>query len=91
LIEFTISNGRLLCAITDDGVGRRASSTKSRLEPHNSKATLLITEYLTALNNKENSDKFTLDISDLFANDGTAIGTRVTLSMPLMFIVNPII
>lgn len=50
------------------------------------KATLLITEYLEALNNKENTNKFTLEIRDLTDKQGEAIGTRVALAMPLIYL-----
>lgn len=88
LIEFQTKGQQLICSITDDGIGRSASSLKSRLGNHNSKATILITEYLDALNNKENTNKFTLDIIDLYNKQGEAIGTRVILLMPLMQIEN---
>lgn len=86
LIEFKISGNKLICDITDDGIGRMASSSKSRMGNHNSKATLLITEYLEALNNKENTNKFTLEIRDLTDKQGEAIGTRVALAMPLIYL-----
>jgi len=86
LIEFKISGNKLICDITDDGIGRMASSSKSRMGNHNSKATLLITEYLEALNNKENTNKFTLEIRDLIDKQGEAIGTRVALAMPLIYL-----
>jgi ligand-binding sensor domain-containing protein len=86
LIEFSKLNNNLICTITDDGIGRTAAASKSRLGSHSSKATLLITEYLQALNNKENTNKFTLDIIDLHNRQGDSIGTRVTLTMPLIYL-----
>ncbi len=91
LIEFKTAENRLQCIITDDGIGRSASSSKSRIGNHNSKATLLITEYLEALNNKENTNKYTILINDLLNKQDEPIGTQVILVMPLITLENTIL
>lgn len=84
-ILFSAQNDRLICVIRDNGIGRSAAAGKTRLKEHTSKATLLITEYLRALNTRNKSEAFTLGIRDQFDEDGKPIGTEVEISMPLMF------
>lgn len=83
-IDFYKNDYQLLCNITDNGIGRSAAAGKTRLKEHSSKATLLITEYLQALNTRSKSEAFTLHIHDAVDADGSPSGTQVTLSMPLL-------
>lgn len=83
-IHFYISGDNLMCDIIDDGVGRNASSTKSNMQEYSSKATQLITEYMQAMNSKDHSAAFTLEIVDLYNNEQQPAGTKVILKMPFM-------
>lgn len=85
-IDFSQSADRLVCTITDNGIGRSAAAGKTRLKEHSSKATLLITEYLQALNTRSKTEAFTLHIHDDMDAAGNPTGTRVTLSMPLIYV-----
>lgn len=85
-IQFLRNGNRLECRITDDGIGRQAAAGKTRLREHSSKATILITEYLKALNRRERSEAFTLTITDLQNKAGEAAGTLVVLSMPVIYL-----
>lgn len=87
-IDFSVSNNKLICIVEDDGIGRKASATRSRISEHNSKATQIINDYLQALNQRERAEAFILDIDDLTDETGKGIGTRIRLSMPLI-ILNP--
>lgn len=87
-ISFSSHDNRLICVVEDDGIGRKASATRSRISDHNSKATQIINEYLQALNQRERAEAFVLDIQDLTDATGKGVGTRIRLTMPLI-ILNP--
>jgi sensor histidine kinase YesM len=81
-IFFRKEGDKLICEITDNGIGRTAASEKSKSAEHQSKATVIITEYLKALNKKDQADLFTIQIIDLFDAENISSGTRVIISMP---------
>ena len=81
-IFFRKEGDKLICEITDNGIGRTAASEKSKSAEHQSKATAIITEYLKALNKKDQAGLFTIQIIDLFDSENISSGTRVIISMP---------
>lgn len=83
-IHFNRVADRLECHITDDGIGRQEAAGRTRLMDHSSKATLLITEYLKALNRRAGAEAFTLQINDMRNETGDAAGTEVILRMPIL-------
>lgn len=81
-IFFKKEGDMLICEITDNGIGRTAASEKSINLEHKSKATAIITEYMKALNKKDQADLFKIQIIDLFDAENNSAGTRVIISMP---------
>ncbi len=69
--------------IRDNGIGRESAANNKMLreKKHQSLATKITEERLFILN-KQNKQKFTLEIIDLKNADGIAAGTEVRISMP---------
>lgn len=81
-IFFRKENDKLVCEITDNGIGRTAASEKLKNFEHRSRATEIIKEYLNALNKKDRADLFTINIIDLYDEENNSSGTRVLISLP---------
>lgn len=74
----------LLCAITDDGIGRKkASELKDKSGKHKSMG-MKITESRIAMMQKMNNDGKSIEVKDLEYADGSAAGTEVVLKIPLI-------
>lgn len=77
--------GDMLCVmVEDDGIGRKAAEkAKERYQrTHKSFATQIMRDRIDIFN-YYNKDQLNFDLEDLYHKDGTAAGTRVTLSLPL--------
>ncbi len=81
-LEFAKSNGQLICYITDNGIGRSAAKLNSSTKEHQSKAIEIINEFIAALNLKNYSEKFTLDLQDLYNERHEPAGTKVIITLP---------
>ncbi len=81
-LDFSKSNGQLICTITDNGIGRNAAKLNSSTKEHQSKAIEIINEFISALNLKNYSEKFTLDLQDLYDEKHEAAGTKVIITLP---------
>jgi ligand-binding sensor domain-containing protein/two-component sensor histidine kinase len=69
----------LVISITDDGIGRKAAAmTKTKNTEHKSYGIAITIERLQLLNPKNQ-----VQITDLYANDQTALGTKVELTLHL--------
>lgn len=80
-IAFELENNRLLCHITDNGIGRKkAEALKSRSAEKQKSMGMQITAERLALLNKD-VEQTTFNIEDLVDNEGQAAGTRVTLKI----------
>ena len=77
-IEVSYKEGQLKIEITDNGIGRRQSS---ELNTEGMGKGLGIMEEYVALYNKYYPDRIHQQIEDLYDADGSAIGTRVILTM----------
>jgi ligand-binding sensor domain-containing protein len=78
-IEFHKAGDQLICIVTDNGIGRKASQKENR--DHISKATEITTERIALL---QNGTAFSaIGISDSTDENGEAAGTKVTISIPL--------
>ncbi|MFN8712892.1 MAG: LamG-like jellyroll fold domain-containing protein [Bacteroidota bacterium] len=73
----------VVCTVTDNGIGRAAAATQSD-NLQKSLATAFIEKRLAILNKIHETTDFGVSIEDLFAGDGTAAGTKVTLVFPLL-------
>lgn len=79
-IKFITENDLLIVTVKDNGIGRDQSQ-KNRNQQHKSFGLNLIAERLIRLNQKNETDKFQIHITDLFeANSPT--GTKVKLTIP---------
>jgi len=83
-IEFVQANDSLLyCTITDNGIGREAAAAikqTGRVSKHKSKGLSLVYERLHILETQLNHP-FGVSIQDLKNEDGTAAGTRISLTL----------
>ncbi len=84
IIGFQMSDKWLSVVIEDNGVGRNKAweFEQNQRKDHSSISTYLIKERLKILNKKSHR-KMTLAIIDLFGDNGTPIGTRVVIRIPL--------
>ena len=74
----------LLAVIEDDGIGRAASRAAQQGKLHESKG-LSISRRRLDLLNAEQEHRYTLLIEDLYDTQGGAAGTRVTLTIPVIY------
>lgn len=82
-INFFVSNDKLTCEIIDNGIGRKASAEKKKVQikHHESVAIELAKTRISSLNKLFDS-KSSLEIIDLTNENGTAKGTIVILTLP---------
>jgi hypothetical protein len=83
-IDISTSAGTLLVIVEDDGIGRKAAEKeKERYQKtHKSFATQIMRDRIDIFN-YYNKDQLSFTIDDLYDKDGSAAGTKVTLSLPL--------
>lgn len=81
-VSFRIENEQLICTITDNGVGRKASAAMKLVSVQRSSG-INITRERIALLNKKHDATSTVEIQDLADEDGKAAGTRVILKLTL--------
>lgn len=81
-VDLAMNNGRVSCSITDNGIGRaRAAALKDdQHAPHTSLGMQLTGERLKLLSRRL-EDQGGFHIEDLLDQNGTAIGTRVTVNL----------
>ncbi len=81
-IRFELENKKLICSITDNGIGRKAASQKSS-SSHESKAISITQRRLNLLVSEHNlSFQPSLVIEDLVSPQNQPIGTKVILTLP---------
>ena len=81
-ISFKHKKESLICAIEDDGVGRKKSAElEAGNKKHESKAMKIIEERLKILN--RGKEKYEAVVIDLFDAKQNAIGTRVEIKLPI--------
>ena len=80
-LTFQRKNNSLICAIEDNGLGRKVAS-KNKQKHHQSKA-LKITERRLKLLGEQRKREASFEIKDLLAEDGVSLGTQVCLKFPL--------
>jgi hypothetical protein len=75
----------LICVLEDNGVGRKAAKQYKSISPINyqSKGLSLTAERIEMFN-KEHEQKITMHIDDLEDEAQNALGTRVTISFPVL-------
>jgi LytS/YehU family sensor histidine kinase len=85
-IAIAEQEGVLLCRITDDGVGRKkATELKSKsASTHKSMGMRITADRIATLHQKNQLDGYVV-INDLVLPDGSAIGTEVTLKIPVNY------
>jgi hypothetical protein len=75
----------LVCVLEDNGIGRKAAMQYKSISPINyqSKGLSLTADRITMFN-KEHEHKITMFIEDLEDDAQNALGTRVTISFPVI-------
>lgn len=82
-IHFGKAGGNtVVCTVTDNGIGRAAAAAQSD-NLQKSLAMEFIEKRLAILNKIHETTDFGISIEDLYAQDGTAAGTKVILTFPL--------
>ncbi len=82
-VKFGFLEGKLVCEIVDDGIGRRRSNEmKSENDQKKSRGIEIVNERLRILNNLQNKN-YKVIITDLYS-DKTESGTRVLIELPLL-------
>lgn len=83
-IEIKKNDSKILCIITDNGIGRaRATEIKENSGLNNKSRGMLITRERLELLNKSTTEKHSVTVTDLFDQNGAPAGTRVELTMSL--------
>lgn len=82
-IEFSRSNDRILCSITDNGIGRKMSGQlrDQSLLPHTSQGLALSKERMENLS-ELHGKLYGVELHDLTTDTGEALGTRIVLTFP---------
>jgi sensor histidine kinase YesM len=84
-VLFECKDDKIICSISDNGIGRKkAAEVKSQKENHHKSTALVVTqERLDILNIGGNGQK-SLEIVDLYHDDGAAAGTKIMIRIPLL-------
>jgi len=82
IIQILRIQGKILITVRDNGVGRAKAAIN--VQTSTGKGLKLMHQYYEILN-RNNTEKITEQINDLFDNDGNPIGTEVIITIPEMF------
>ncbi|MES2389324.1 MAG: two-component regulator propeller domain-containing protein [Bacteroidota bacterium] len=83
-LTFSLNDGVLHCIIEDNGVGRvRSAALREQQAALKKSLGLIITMERVNIYNHEKERKITIDIKDLYHENGDAAGTRVELCFPV--------
>jgi len=79
------TNNHLICVLEDNGIGRKAAMRFKSISPieYQSKGLSLTAERITMLN-KNSMHEISMHIDDLEDDLHNALGTRVTISFPIL-------
>jgi sensor histidine kinase YesM len=81
-VNLILRSNYIFCTIEDNGVGReKAQKIKDESGIKRKSRGMLITRERLEVLNKQNVDKFAVQIIDLKDENGTAVGTRVELNI----------
>ncbi|OQP59956.1 hypothetical protein A3860_35530 [Niastella vici] len=87
LVTITVKRetNHLVCIVEDNGVGRKAAMQYKSMSPisYQSKGLSLTADRITMFN-KEHEQKITMQIDDLEDDEQVPLGTRVTISFPVL-------
>jgi len=83
-IKFFKKNGSIIFELEDNGIGREQAQ-KHKKKHHESFATEITTKRIENLN-KHGKKKYIFAITDLKSEQGDALGTKVTFTIPLTYI-----
>lgn len=88
-IRFTAQEGFMHCSIEDNGIGReKARELKSRQHiEYQSKGMLLTRERIEAIN-KSTAEKISIEVIDLYKENGEAAGTKILIHFPISLVQN---
>jgi ligand-binding sensor domain-containing protein len=82
-IRFDKEDDKIICTVTDNGVGRSnsASFNKNAFTTHKSYGIDIIEKRLKTLSEFNQGD-MGIEVKDLYNSDGTSAGTQVTIQLP---------
>jgi ligand-binding sensor domain-containing protein len=81
-LEMRLSDSFIFCTIEDDGIGReKAQEIKDNSGIRRESRGMLITRERLEILNKQNKEKFAVNIVDLYDEGGDPAGTRVELNI----------
>jgi len=84
-VNFVKNNGRLICTIEDNGIGRvRSMELKSEIEKRRSSLGVSIVETRLNLLSSYYGVKMGMSFVDLYDNEHEASGTKVTIILPIL-------
>lgn len=85
-IRISSENNFIVCTITDNGIGRKKSAEIKRTMPGNKHKSLgmKITEERLRILNEISQSEHSVQITDLENEDGSALGTKVELYVPIL-------
>jgi ligand-binding sensor domain-containing protein len=86
VIAFAKVNDRILCTVTDNGIGRERSAAVKQLNPqqmHHSRGLQITRDRLSLYNSRFNVEA-SFEIEDIKDEAGNSLGTRVNLWFPLV-------
>ncbi len=81
-VRFTTDGTLLVCSIEDNGIGRKAAQNYTEERKHRSFAMGINERRLLLLNKLQQTD-LSINIEDLYDDEENALGTRVTLYVPM--------
>ncbi len=83
-VHFSQKNNTLVCAITDNGIGRsKAKELKSQVEHQHKSMALEVTQERLDILNKDIKGQKSLEFIDLMDDEGNAAGTKVVIRLPV--------
>lgn len=82
-VRFEQRNGSLVCIITDNGIGRDRSAVAPKSDPQHKSLGMQLTNERLRLLSRRLGEAGSFRVEDLKDPAGAALGTRVTLQLPL--------
>lgn len=82
-VRFEQQNGSVICCITDNGIGRDRSTAVPKSDPQHKSLGMQLTNERLRLLSRRLGEAGSFRVEDLKDVSGVALGTRVTLQLPL--------
>ncbi len=84
-VNFTRDNGQLLCTVQDNGIGRiKSQEMKGEDDIKRKSLGISLVKSRLKLLNDFYGEEMCVNFTDLYNDDGSAAGTRVTINLPII-------